>query len=27
VVRDPELTWDVDVPDDIPAGMGPAVPS
>jgi 2-phospho-L-lactate/phosphoenolpyruvate guanylyltransferase len=26
VVRDPELTWDVDVPDDIPAGMGPVVP-
>ncbi len=23
VVRDPELTWDVDVPDDIPAGLGP----
>jgi len=27
VVRDPELTWDVDVPDDIPAGLGPAVSS
>jgi 2-phospho-L-lactate guanylyltransferase len=27
VVRDPELTWDVDVPGDIPAGMGPAVSS
>jgi len=27
VVRDPELTWDVDVPDDIPAGLGPALPS
>jgi len=26
VVRDPELTWDVDVPGDIPAGMGPPVP-
>jgi 2-phospho-L-lactate guanylyltransferase len=25
VVRDPELTWDVDVPDDIPAGLGPPV--
>jgi 2-phospho-L-lactate guanylyltransferase len=25
VVRDPELTWDVDVPGDIPAGMGPPV--
>jgi 2-phospho-L-lactate guanylyltransferase len=23
VIRDPELTWDVDVPGDIPAGMGP----
>jgi 2-phospho-L-lactate guanylyltransferase len=23
VVRDPELTWDVDVPGDIPAGLGP----
>jgi 2-phospho-L-lactate guanylyltransferase len=23
VVRDPELTWDVDVPADIPAGLGP----
>jgi 2-phospho-L-lactate guanylyltransferase len=23
VVRDPELTWDVDEPGDIPAGMGP----
>jgi 2-phospho-L-lactate guanylyltransferase len=23
VVRDPELSWDVDVPDDIPAGLGP----
>ncbi len=27
VVRDPELTWDVDVPGDIPAGLGPAGPS
>jgi 2-phospho-L-lactate guanylyltransferase len=27
VVRDPELTWDVDVPGDIPAGMGPTVSS
>ncbi len=26
VVRDPELTWDVDVPGDIPAGMGPSGP-
>jgi 2-phospho-L-lactate guanylyltransferase len=26
VVRDPELSWDVDVPADIPAGMGPAMP-
>lgn len=26
VVRDPELTWDVDVPGDIPAGLGPTVP-
>jgi 2-phospho-L-lactate guanylyltransferase len=26
VVRDPELTWDVDVPGDIPAGMGPVLP-
>ncbi len=26
VVRDPELTWDVDVPADIPAGLGPPVP-
>jgi len=25
VVRDPQLTWDVDVPDDIPAGFGPPV--
>jgi 2-phospho-L-lactate guanylyltransferase len=25
VIRDPELTWDVDVPGDIPAGMGPTV--
>jgi 2-phospho-L-lactate guanylyltransferase len=25
VVRDPELTWDVDVPEDIPAGLGPPV--
>ena len=25
VVRDPELTWDVDVPGDIPAGLGPPV--
>jgi len=25
VVRDPELTWDVDVPDDIPTGLGPPV--
>ncbi len=23
VVRDPELTWDVDVPGDIPVGLGP----
>jgi 2-phospho-L-lactate guanylyltransferase len=26
VVRDPELTWDVDVPGDIPAGLGPPAP-
>jgi 2-phospho-L-lactate guanylyltransferase len=26
VVRDPELSWDVDVPADIPAGMGPPGP-
>jgi 2-phospho-L-lactate/phosphoenolpyruvate guanylyltransferase len=25
LVRDPELTWDVDVPDDIPAGFGPPI--
>jgi 2-phospho-L-lactate guanylyltransferase len=23
VIRDPELTWDVDVPSDIPAGLAP----
>ena len=27
VVRDPELTWDVDVPGDIPAGLGPTGPA
>jgi 2-phospho-L-lactate guanylyltransferase len=26
VVRDPELTWDVDEPDDIPAGLAPPAP-
>ena len=26
IVRDPELTWDVDVPADIPAGLGPSLP-
>jgi 2-phospho-L-lactate/phosphoenolpyruvate guanylyltransferase len=26
VVRDPELTWDVDVPDDIPVGLVPSPP-
>jgi 2-phospho-L-lactate/phosphoenolpyruvate guanylyltransferase len=24
VLRHPDLTWDVDVPEDIPAGLGPA---
>jgi 2-phospho-L-lactate/phosphoenolpyruvate guanylyltransferase len=26
VVRDPELTWDVDEPADIPAGLAPSAP-